>query len=234
MFASKRLTGGASGGASPLALFLCVSCWLPNLASAQLSNQSNFTAVTTEQASSDRLIAERVLGPQWKQMARRAGIIFIGTPLANDHTDNDTAPVAADQFLPTSATILPPLSTIHLNFHVERAIAGVEAGQILTIREWSGAPSAHRPMNAGQHVLLLLYPPSRLGFTSPVGGAFGEVLLDSGGKKVIESNAMARFRSLNVPETATSAASSHVASGRGASVSQLERAIRRARSVPEE
>jgi hypothetical protein len=215
-------------------VFLCVSFWVPKLASAQLTDQFNFAAVTAEQASSDRLIAERVLGPQWKQMAQRAGIIFIGTLLADDRIDNDHAPIAADQFLPASATILPPLPGIHLNFHVERAIAGVEIGQILTIREWAGAPSMHRPMNAGQHVLLLLYPPSRLGFTSPVGGEPGVVLLDAAGKKVIESNAMARFRSLDVPGTSTSSASSHVASGRTASVSQLERAIRRARSAPEE
>jgi hypothetical protein len=234
MFASNRLPGRVLGGRLPLALFLCVSCWLPNLASAQLTDQFNFAPVTAEQASSDRLIAERVLGPQWKQMAGRAGIIFIGTLLADDRIDNDHAPVAADQFLPASATILPPLPTTHLNFRVERAIAGVEAGQILTIREWAGVPSVHRPMNAGQHVLLLLYPPSRLGFTSPVGGALGEVLLDAAGKNVIEPNAMARFRSLDVPETSTSSASSHVAGGRTASVRQLERAIRRARSAPEE
>jgi hypothetical protein len=221
------------GGRLPLGLFLCVSCWVSNAAFAQLNDQSNFAAVTAEQATGDQLIAERVLGPQWKQIARRAGVIFIGTLLADDHIDNDHPPVAADQSLPSSATILP-IPTIHSNFLVERAIAGVETGQILTIREWAGAPPVHRPMNAGQHVLLLLYPPSRLGFTSPAGGALGEVLLDAGAKNVIESNATARFRSLNVPETATSAASSHVASGRTASVSQLERAIRRARSAPEE
>jgi hypothetical protein len=228
MFASKRLPGRVLGGRLPLGLFLCVSCWVSNAAFAQLNGQFNFAAVTAEQGTGDQLIAERVLGPQWKQMARRAGVIFIGTLLADDHV-----PVAADQLLPSSATILP-LPTIHLNFHVERAIAGVETGQILTIHEWVGAPSAHRPMNAGQHVLLLLYPPSRLGFTSPVGGALGEVLLDAAGKNVVESNATARFRLLNAPETATSSASSHVAGRRAASVSQLERAIRRARSVPEE
>jgi hypothetical protein len=233
MFASKRLPGRVLGGRLPLGLFLCVLCWVSNSAFAQLNDQSNFAAVTAEQATGDQLIAERVLGPQWKQMARRAGVIFIGTLLADDHIDNDHLPVAADQLLPSSATILP-LPTIHLNFHVERAIAGVETGQILTIHEWVGAPSVHRPINAGQHVLLLLYPPSRLGFTSPVAGALGEVPLDAEGKNVVESSATARFRSLDAPETATSAASSHVASGRAASVSQLERAIRRARSVPEE
>jgi hypothetical protein len=233
MFASKRLPGRVPGGTLPLGLFLCVSCWVSNAAFAQLDDQSNFAAVTAEQATGDQLIAERVLGPQWKQMARRAGVIFIGTLLADDHIDNDQLPVVADQLVPSSAPILLPPTT-HLNFRVERAIAGVETGQLLTIREWAGAPSVHRTMNSGRHVLLFLYPPSRLGFTSPVGGARGEMLLDAAGKNVIESNAKARFRSLDVPETAASSASSHAASGRAASVSQLERAIRRARSAREE
>jgi len=54
-------------------------------------------------------------------------------------------------------------------------------------------------MSKGEHILIFLYPPSRLGFTSPVGGSLGQIALDP---SVI---------------------------GGSISVIQLERAIRRAR-----
>jgi hypothetical protein len=117
---------------------------------------------------SDQLLAARVLGPEWKKMARTAGMIFSGTVLSVE------ASPTKDQALPT----------IQIKLRVERAIAGVEAGQVLTIREWAGAWSMHRPMHAGKHVLLLLYSPSSLGFTSPVSGALGQIALDTSGTKL--------------------------------------------------
>src|SRR5258708_34504916 len=63
----------------------------------------------------------------------------------------------------------------------------------------------HRPMSSGQHILIFLYPLSRLGFTSPVGGSLGQVVLDPSGKNV----------------------------SRSGSVVQLERAIRSARGEEE-
>jgi hypothetical protein len=39
-------------------------------------------------------------------------------------------------------------------------------------------------MRGGQRLLIFLYPPSRLGLTSPVGGQLGQVLLSSGGEIV--------------------------------------------------
>src|ERR1700687_1902490 len=121
---------------------------------------------------SDQVIAERVLGPQWKQLSRRAGMIFAGTVLT-----------AASQTAATDRAV----TAVQLSFRVDRAIAGVERGQILTIHEWAGAWSMHRPMLSGQHVLIFLYPLSRLGFTSPMGGALGQVALDPSGKIVSKS-----------------------------------------------
>jgi len=122
---------------------------------------------------SDQVIAERVLGPQWKQLSRRAGMIFAGTVLTAA-----TPTAATDRAVPG---VTP---AVQLSFRVERAIAGVERGQILTIHEWVGARFMHRPMRSGQHILIFLYPPSRLGFTSPVGGSLGQVALDPSGKNV--------------------------------------------------
>jgi hypothetical protein len=169
---------------------------------------------------SDRVIAERVLGPQWKQLSRRAGMIFVGTVLtaatqtATDHT------AATDRPIPGAVSGTPPgtIPAVQLSFRVDRAIAGVEQGQILTIHEWAGAWSMHRPMRSGQHILIFLYPLSRLGFTSPVGGARGQVALDSSGKNVAKSGS---------PQPPVPADT------RSVSVVQLERAIRSARNEEE-
>jgi hypothetical protein len=98
---------------------------------------------------------------------------------------------------------------VQLSFRVDTAIAGVEQGQILTIREWVGARSMHRPIHSGQRILIFLYPPSRLGLTSPVGGSLGQVALDANGN-------VARHEKVPADEEIVS-------------VLQLERAIRSAR-----
>jgi hypothetical protein len=147
-------------------------------------------SVATFAQQPDQLPASRLLGPQWKKMVRTAGMIFSGTVLSVGISPSN------DQVLPT----------MELKFRVDRAIAGVDAGEVLTIREWTGAWSLHRPMHTGEHMLLLLYPPSSLGFTSPVGGSLGQITLDASGTRI-----------------AAAAATQNI------SVQQLERAIRSAR-----
>jgi hypothetical protein len=176
---------------------------------------------------SDQVIAERVLGPQWKQLSRRAGMIFAGTVLAAATQTVTTQVAATDQVIPATTPSTTP--AVQLSFRVDHAIAGVERGQILTIHEWAGAWSMHRPMSRGQHMLIFLYPLSRLGFTSPVGGSLGQVALDPTGKNVskYERKPPALIgndltRRPPVP-----------ADARSVSVVQLERAIRSARNEEE-
>jgi hypothetical protein len=231
----RKLFGGLSPLRGVALLYVWNFCLLP-ITSAQQADQ-----VSGDQAASDQATAARVLGAQWKQMSRRAGIIFVGTVLAGD------LPVPTnDEFIAAPATIPAVLSTIHVSFRVDRGIAGVESGQLLTIHEWGGASSVHRPMNTGQHVLLFLYSPSRLGFTSPVGGASGEVLLDASGKNVAERKPVASFKSLSAPgpsipsdpsissTSSTSSLSLRAGPNRPVRVDQLERAIRSARQAREE
>jgi hypothetical protein len=174
---------------------------------------------------SDQAIAESVLGPQWKQLSRRAGMIFAGTVLS--------APARSEtvQNVSTERLVRGTTPAIELSFRVDEAIAGVEQGQVLTIREWVGAWSMHRPMSRGQHVLIFLYPPSQLGLTSPVGGLQGQVALDATGKNV--SNHQLWPTAMIGPgkqgsRNESSAQGFHVDTT-GSSVAQLERAIRRAR-----
>ena len=236
MFASRRLSPRVvlrKLFGNLLRVPLVALLYLSPIASAQQSDPASL-----DQVSADQAMAARVLGAQWKQMSRRAGIIFVGTVLAGD------LPVPTnDEFIAAPATIPAELSTVHVSFRVDRGIAGVESGQLLTIREWGGASSVHRPMNTGQHVLLFLYSPSRLGFTSPVGGASGEVLLDASGKNVAERKPGANFKSLSAPGpsipsdpsiSSTPPLSLRAGPNRSVRVDQLERAIRSARQAREE
>jgi hypothetical protein len=82
-------------------------------------------------------------------------------------------------------------------------------------------------MMKGQHVLIFLYPLSRLGLTSPVGGALGQIALDQTGKNVAEHDPQAAaprgLRNASSPQPRVTLSKESV------SVLQLERAIRSAR-----
>jgi hypothetical protein len=202
------------------------------VALACLSNfcLSNFCLSSFAAAQqSDQVIAERVLGPQWKQLSRRAGMIFAGTLLTASPLTAATQTAATDRAVPAAVPGTTP--AVQLSFRVDRAIAGVERGQVLTIHEWAGAWSMHRPMSRGQHILIFLYPPSRLGFTSPVGGSLGQVALDPTGKNVseYEQKGAAAIGRRNESSTQPRVP----ADTRGVSVVQLERAIRGARNEEE-
>jgi hypothetical protein len=165
----------------------------------------------------DQAAAERVLGPHWQQLSRRAGIIFAGTVVGGEMQSPRT-----DRPVPSAA----------LQFRVDHAITGVASGQTLTIHEWVGAQSLHPPMHLGEHFLLFLYPPSRLGLTSPVGGALGQIHLDASGGYVAAANSTAV---LNATQNAHPASQASRAQANGphanppVPVNQLERAIRSAR-----
>lgn len=160
--------------------------------------------------ASDQVAAERLLGPQWRQLSRRAGMIFAGTVLR-------VAVPSGFINRPSGGT----LPAVQLQFRVDHPIAGVEPGQILTIHEWSGAQSLYRPMISGQHILIFLYAPSWLGLTSPVGGSLGLLALDSSGMYMATDEP--RLRQV------VSLKSDKKIGVQRISVEQLERAIRRAR-----
>ena len=207
--------------ASRRALVAALAC----LSNFGLSNFSLSSFAVAQQ--SDQVIAERVLGPQWKQLSRRAGMIFAGTVLTavtqTAITQTATALTAAPDRA-VSAAVSRTTPAVQISFRVDRAIAGVEQGQILTINEWAGAWSMHRPMNSGQHILIFLYPLSRLGFTSPVGGSLGQVALDPSGKIVAKSEQK---------PPAPIGVRDESANTHSVSVVQLERAIRSARNEVE-
>ncbi len=113
-------------------------------------------------------VAQRRPGAQvdnLKQLARGSGYIFSGTVLKVQRTTAGENAIAFTQ----------------VSFHVDQAIQGVRSGEILTIREWCGLWDSGERYRPGERVLLFLYPASKLGFTSPVGGPFGRFAVDHAG-----------------------------------------------------
>lgn len=163
--------------------------------------------------SRDELAAQHVLGPKWKQLSRGAGTVFAGTVLAiTTNPANESHPVP----------------TIEITFRVSRGVVGVQAGEVFTIHEWAGASVLQRPMHRGQRMLLLLYPPSSIGLTSPIGGHLGQIELDPSGRFVISPATLEDRQS----RTAREGQGSPIVQTR-INVDQLERAIRSAREGSE-
>ena len=86
------------------------------------------------------------------------------------------------------------MKTVAITFHVERAIRGVRPGQNLTIRQWIGLWASGQRYRVGEHVLLLLYPPSKLGLTSSVAGPMGRFAIDPLGRILLSDEHLAAFR----------------------------------------
>jgi hypothetical protein len=111
-----------------------------------------------------------------RQLLRAAGIIFSGSV-----TSIGSASSATGQS--------PPFTSV--TFLVEHAMRGASVGQSLTIREWAGLSTGGEHYRVGERVLLFLYAPSKLGLTSPVGGAMGRFAMDSEGNIVMSDQHVA-------------------------------------------
>jgi hypothetical protein len=80
-----------------------------------------------------------------------------------------------------------------VTFQVEHAIRGATTGQNFTIREWAGLWNRGERYRVGEHVLLFLYPVSKLGFTSPVAGPLGRFAMDGQDRIVMNPYNAAAF-----------------------------------------
>src|SRR5205085_3757610 len=60
---------------------------------------------------------------------------------------------------------------------VKQGVRGVRSGSTYTVREWAGLWAPRQPprYRIGERALLFLYPPSRSGLTSTVGGRSGKL-----------------------------------------------------------
>lgn len=118
--------------------------------------------------------------PGFPQISGAAGTIFSGTVTRIGHH---------------AATSGQAVETVSITFHVENAIRGVTPGEDLTISQWIGLWSAGQRYRVGERVLLFLYPRSKLGLTSCVGGQIGRFAVDDRGRILLSSRHLSAFRS---------------------------------------
>lgn len=105
-----------------------------------------------------------------RQLTRPAGYIFVGR-------------VKSVQYLP--ATHANHVATVRVRFQVEQGLRGVRSGKQFTIRQWAALWDAGERYRTGERLLLFLYPTSKLGLTSPVGGPRGRFALDRNGQVLL-------------------------------------------------
>ena len=106
------------------------------------------------------------------QMVQAAGMIFSG------HV------TYVGRAGPVSGRV-PAATTI--TFQVDHAMRGTLSGQSVTIREWAGLWSRGERYRVGEQLLLFLYPPSKLGLTSPVSGAMGRFAVGRQGQILLSA-----------------------------------------------
>jgi len=109
--------------------------------------------------------------PVSRQMLQAAGKIFSGTVIRVEHRNSGSSSA---------------LATTSIVFRVDQAIRNVRHGQTLQINEWAGLWQSGERYRPGERVLLFLYPPSRLGLTSPVGNRAGRFAVDRIGRVILK------------------------------------------------
>jgi hypothetical protein len=120
-----------------------------------------------------------LLQPVWRHLARSSGQIFAGTVLYVERQ---------------KSALSGPIATTSIRFRVDEAIRGVKKGQTLEVKEWAGLWQTGERYHPGERVLLFLYPPSRLGLTSPVGHQAGRFPVESTGRVLIRDAGVVRTR----------------------------------------
>jgi len=117
------------------------------------------------------LLPERPLIPKLPSLVSKAGYIFSGTVKS------------VERIAPRTPNSLP---VMRITFQVERGFFGIRSGRELAIHECVGLWQSGESYRPGEKVLLFLYPPSKLGLTSPVGGLNGRFNVDPGGRIIID------------------------------------------------
>jgi hypothetical protein len=124
-----------------------------------------------ESHSTSEFPVTAVLPVSWRAL-RSSGRIFSGTVLQVEHRNSDSSSA---------------LATTRIMFRVDEAIRNVSRGQTVEINEWAGLWQSGERYHPGERVLLFLYPPSRLGLTSPVGNRAGRFAVNRAGEVTIKA-----------------------------------------------
>ena len=146
-------------------------CTTALLITAILGSVAEAPAQRIEPRPASDLPATELL-PVSRHVLRDSGKIFSGTVLQVEHRNSDSSGA---------------LATTRIVFRVDEAIRNVRRGQSVEINEWSGLWQSGERYRRGERVLLFLYPPSRLGLTSPVGNRAGRFPLNRAGQITVKA-----------------------------------------------
>lgn len=113
-------------------------------------------------------------------VVRAAGMIFSGTVTAIERRP--------------PANQAQAIATVAITFHIEHAFHGATPGENVTISQWIGLWSSGQRYRIGEHVLLFLYPLSKLGLTSCVAGPMGRFEVDAWGRVLLSAQHLSAFR----------------------------------------
>jgi len=117
-----------------------------------------------------RLPRKEPVIPNLRQLARKSGYIFSGTVRA------------VERIAPTGMNSVP---VVRITFHIDKGYLGVHSGQQLIVHEYAGLWQAGETYRPGEKLLLFLYPPSKLGLTSAIGGISGRLAVDPSGRIIV-------------------------------------------------
>jgi hypothetical protein len=112
-----------------------------------------------------------VLVPIVRPVLHDSATIFSGTVLQVEHRNSDSSSA---------------LAITRIRFRVDQAIRNVHQGQVVEVNEWGGLWQSGERYRPGERVLLFLYPPSKLGLTSPVGNGAGRFPVDRAGRVLLK------------------------------------------------
>lgn len=118
-----------------------------------------------------------------RQMTRRSGAIFAGRVLSVQYL----RPRFTDE-----------VATMRITFRIERGIRGTRTGGRFVVREWAALWNGGERYRVGERVLLFLYPPSRVGLTSPVGGERGRFRVDAKGQVIVNAERAELFERASI------------------------------------
>jgi hypothetical protein len=127
-----------------------------------------------------------VVGPgtfDLPQIVQAAGTIFSGTVTAITNHAASLTPGRQQA-----------VGTVAVTFHVERAIRGAIPGESLSISQWIGTWSSGQRYRIGDRALVFLYPRSKIGLTSCVGGSLGRFRIDPLGHVSLTAQQLSAFR----------------------------------------
>ena len=125
--------------------------------------------------------------PGIRQIVRDSALIFAGTVLTVQQSRDDANSPG----------------TTSITFRVQEAVRGVHRGQTIKVREWAGLWQLGERYQPGEHVMLFLYPASKLGLTSPVGGQSGHLQIDRRRRVSLDSGNEHLPRRIDVKSFAT-------------------------------